>query len=121
MTRAVRASGPQVMGNAFQMRLRLLGLMPEPCFQTIQASRIFEQCAVFGVRIPHTLDSAAILGPASERFLEPRLGMGQLLVGSGHRVGLGSQEPLMTHPVCIGPPLAFPLPASQGFPPATPI
>lgn len=52
MTRAVRASGPQVMGNALQTRLGLLGLIPKPCFQTTQASGIFKLCGISGVRIP---------------------------------------------------------------------
>lgn len=99
MTRAVRASGPQVMGNAFQMRLQLLGLMPKPCFQTIQASRILEQCGISGVRIPHPFVSADRLGPASERSLELQMGDGTAPSGSGQRVGLGSREPLMTQPV----------------------
>lgn len=60
MTWAVRASGPQVMGSAFQMQLRLLSLIPNLDFQTIPASGIFEQRGISAVRIPLSLDSAGI-------------------------------------------------------------
>lgn len=57
MTWAVRASGPQVMGSAFQMQLSLI---PNLDFQTIPASGIFEQRGISGVRIPLSLDSVGI-------------------------------------------------------------
>lgn len=60
MTQAVRASGPQVMGNAFQRRLRWPGFIPNPGFQTTQASRIFKLSGISGVRIPLPLDSVGI-------------------------------------------------------------
>lgn len=60
MTRAVRASGPQVMGNAFQRQLQWPGFIPNSGFQTTQASRIFEQSGISGVRIPLPLDSAGV-------------------------------------------------------------
>lgn len=105
MTRAVRASGPQVMGNAFQMRLGLLGLIPKSCFQTVQASGIFKQRGTSAVRIPVPFDSASVPGPDLRGFWSPRWGMGQLIVGQ-QRVGLGSQDPLTKHPVCGRLPLA---------------
>lgn len=111
MTRAVRASGPQVMGNAFQMRLGLLGLIPKPCFQTVQASGVFKQCGTSAARIPVSLDSASIPDPALRGFWSPGWGMGQLPVGQ-QRVGLGSQETLTTHPVGSG----LPLVPSSSFP-----
>ena len=57
-------------------------MMPKPCFQTIQASgifRIFEQCGISGVRIPHALDSAGTLGPALRGFPSIQWEVGQLL------------------------------------------
>lgn len=120
MTRAVRASGPQVMGNAFQMQLGLLGQVPKPCFQTTQASSILMQCGTPAVGIPLPLDSTSIPGPGLRGFWSPRWGMEQLLLGQQKvGLGLGSPKLLMTHPVCRGS-LSPLLPASQGSPPATP-
>lgn len=99
MTRAVRVSGPQVTGNAFQMRLWLLGLLPNPYFQTIQASGIFEQCGIFGLRILLLLDSVGVLVRPLRGLWSPRRGLRQLLVDPGRRWGLQSQEPHRTHPV----------------------
>ena len=50
---------------------------------------------------PAPLDGASIPGPAWRGFWSPRRGMGQLQLGQ-RSVGLGSQEPLMTHPVWGG-------------------
>lgn len=60
MTLAVRPSGPQVMGNAFQRRLQWPGFIPNLGFQTTQASRIFEQSGISGVTILLPLDSVGV-------------------------------------------------------------
>lgn len=60
MTLAVRLPGPQVTGNAFQRWLQWPGFIPNLGFQTTQASRIFEQSGISGVRIPLPLDSVGV-------------------------------------------------------------
>lgn len=92
MTRAVRASGPQVMGNAFQMRLGLLGLIPKPCFQTTQASSILMQCGTPAVAIPLLLDSTSIPGPALRGFWTPRWGW-----SNSYWVSRGTGKPEAPH------------------------
>lgn len=95
--------------------------MPKPCFQTIQASgifRIFEQCGISGVRIPHALDSAGTLGPALRGFPSIQWEVGQLL-WVREEGGVGKLGPPCD--ISVGGALfVSPLPASQDSP-ATPM
>lgn len=109
-------------GKCISNAVRLPGLMPTPCFQTIQASRVFEQRGSSGIRIPHPPDSASILGPGSERFLE-HPGGGAPGSSSWVRAQGETGKPGAPHDtssVCGRAPLVSPRPASQGSPPATP-